>query len=128
LYFIGTIKPITTFKPLQHLSFITFRQSSNTKNKIMKKVLLSAAFLGLLAIGTVNAQDQDKKTKQDPTKTDQPSDMKKDDSKSQDPNTKQQQMSNDQKQKLDENQKAYDPNQQPANPAPRTDTATIPAQ
>jgi Ni/Co efflux regulator RcnB len=91
----------------------------------MKKILLSAAFLGLLAVGTVNAQDQDKKTKQDPTKTDQPTDMKKDNS--QDPNKKQQEMSNDQKQNQ-ENQKAYDPNQQPTNPAPKTDTAVTPAQ
>lgn len=108
------------------MSFLTFRQLLNTNNKVMKKILLSATFLGLLAVGTVSAQDQDKKTKQDPTKTDQPTDMKKDDLKNQNPNDKQQEMSNDQKQKTDENQKAYDPNQQPTNTSPKTDSATTP--
>jgi type III secretory pathway component EscV len=92
---------------------------------IMKKVFLSVALLGLVAMGTVNAQDQDNK-KKDQTKTEQPADLKKDELKNQDPNTKQQEMSNDEKQKAEQSQKAFDPNQQPQDAAPKTDTATQP--
>jgi len=91
----------------------------------MKKVFLSMALLGLVAVGTVNAQDQDKK-KDNNTKQEQPADLKKDEVKKEDPNTKEQQMSNDAQQKAKEDQqKQYDPNQQPAQPTePKQDTAT----
>src|SRR5262245_33600555 len=89
------------------------------KSGIMKKVFLSVALLSLVAIGTVNAQDQ----KKDKQKKEQPADNKKDEMKQEDPNTKQQQLSNEEQQKLkDDQQKQYDPNQQPAQTEPKQDT------
>jgi len=106
-------------------SVTLIQPEENTNLGIMKKVFLSMALLGLVAVGTVNAQDQDKK-KDNTNKQEQPADLKKDEVKKEDPNTKEQQMSNDAQQKAKEDQqKQYDPNQQPAQPAePKQDTAT----
>jgi len=92
-----------------------------TNQDIMKKAFLSMALLGLVAVGTVHAQDQDKKKNKDKNKTEQPADMKRDEMRKEDPNTKQQQLNKDEQQKLkDDQQKQYDPNQQPAQ-QPKTD-------
>ena len=85
--------------------------------KIMKKVFLSVALLGLFAVGTVNAQDQDKKKKEE-----QKTELKKDEVKQQDPNAQPQQMSNDEKKAKEDQQKQYDPNQQPSQDQKTTDS------
>ena len=71
------------------------------------------AFLGLLAVGTTYAQDQDKNKKNDKSKTEQPADMKSDDVKKENPDNNQQKLSDDQKKANEDQQKQYDPNQQP---------------
>jgi len=102
-------------KPFGRPSFLLLYCTAPAQiRRIMKKAFLSMALLGLFAVGTVNAQEQDKKDrKKDKQKNEQPADMKKTDGK-EDPNTNQQKLSNEEQKQKDDQQKQYDPNQQPA--------------
>jgi hypothetical protein len=93
----------------------------------MKKGLLSVALLSLFAVGTVNAQDQDKKKKDDNKTVEQPADVKTNDQKTGHPDVQQERLSNEQK-AAEDRQKQFDPNQQPAQQPQPTDpkTDTVP--